>query len=183
MIRQSWEFDLSIFDLSIFWIFLKDRPWSNRSRRSLKKIESIESLPLIFEKDRKDRIALKKRAIPRWKKRIFYVFDRCSPFLCQIESIPTMRSLRWKNRWSNSQPCDSDTTCPLVNGFCRDIRVWTKMAVTSSQILMKDFLINQVCLNQYFGPANLWKSKTNINRLKRKIKDPLKMHAVSRANQ
>ena len=96
MIRQSWEFDLSIFDLSIFWIFLKDRPWSNRSRRSLNKIESIESLPLIFEKDRKDRIALKKRAIPRWKNVFFYVFDRCSPFLCQIESIPTMRSLRWK---------------------------------------------------------------------------------------
>ena len=33
-------FDLSIFDLLIFLIFKKDRRWSNRSRRSFKKINS-----------------------------------------------------------------------------------------------------------------------------------------------
>ena len=64
---NSLDFDLSIFDLSIFKI---DRPWSNRSRRSFKKIDRdritlvvllnrstvIESLSSIFIKDRKVRI-------------------------------------------------------------------------------------------------------------------------------
>ena len=37
-VKQGWEFDLSIFDLSIFSIPKKYKPWSNRSRQSLKKI-------------------------------------------------------------------------------------------------------------------------------------------------
>ena len=42
-----------------FAIFIKDRPWSNRSSRSVKMIEKIELLSSIFKKDREDRIALK----------------------------------------------------------------------------------------------------------------------------
>ena len=108
------------FDLSIFLIFKNDRPWSNHSgqsfkkvwqwsngshqslqianlsHRSFKKIEKIDSLSSIFEKDWKDRIALvelwkrlkisscsKKRAIRLKNTYVSYVFDSLPPFLCK----------------------------------------------------------------------------------------------------
>ena len=73
-------------------------------------------------------------------------------------------------RSNRSRPCDrfdGKTDDRIPNPVIRTQHVlWStdfveifkfeqKLAVTSSQILMKDFLINQVCLNQYFGPANL----------------------------
>ena len=49
------SFDLLIFDFSIFSIFKKDRPWSNRSHRSFKKIDRDRIDLTISKNNRFDR--------------------------------------------------------------------------------------------------------------------------------
>ena len=89
------------FDLLIFSIFKKDRPWSNRSRWSIKKIQCdqialvdllkrstvIESLSLIFEKIKK----IEKLS----KTSDSNVFDSFPPLVCQkIKSLQSICALR-----------------------------------------------------------------------------------------
>ena len=86
--RHCREFDLSIFDLLIFSIFKKDCPWSNRSRWSLKKINS-EWIDLV------DLWITKNDWFDQEKKRMFVCFWQFSPFLCQkIKTLPSIFDLR-----------------------------------------------------------------------------------------
>ena len=64
---QGWEFNLSISDLSIFWIFKRDWPWSNRSCRSFKKIyyERIAQFDLWKRSKRSNRA---RRSLKKFKK-------------------------------------------------------------------------------------------------------------------
>ena len=121
--NQDWECDLSIYQYCrslkkvdrdrialVQYIFEKEGPWSNRSRRSLKKIEKIESL----------------------SKNVFFVcFWQFPPFLCQkSELLPSIfalrsfsrsnrssdhkkRAIRSTNRWSNFQTCHNQQRYPL----------------------------------------------------------------------
>ena len=92
---QGWEFDLSIFDLLIFFIFKKDQPWSNRSRQSLKMIDHERMYPDDLLKRSMGGIrsfSQSNRSINHKKKQL----------------------IRSKNRWSNSQPWTIDCVVCMI---------------------------------------------------------------------
>ena len=121
---QGWEFDLSIFNLSIFLIFKKDRPRSNRSLRSFKlnwpcSNRSHQS----FKKIEHERINLIKRLdLCLWPINLLiaknYQFDR-------------------KTWWLNSQPwCFNVVPC-VCNLF-----IWTNHCSNILSPLISFFKLN-----------------------------------------
>ena len=78
------SYDLSIFDCSIFSIFQKYRPWSNRSRRSLKKI-NYGRIDLSFTKN--DRFE---------KTNVFFCFWQFPPFYAKRSNRSRRSSIFFK---------------------------------------------------------------------------------------
>ena len=125
--KQGWEFDLSIFDLSIWTIFKKDWPdqidlvelWKrmtviNWSRRSVKRFDGKKTIfsmfltvfPPFMPKDRIDPVDLWIRStIIELIPSIFEKDQNINSIFWSNRSFDhKQRSIRTKNQWSKSQP-------------------------------------------------------------------------------
>ena len=100
---QGWEFDLSIFSSFALFDLLNDQPWSNRSRRSFKKIDRdrIALIDLLIRLIVIDLIFRSQKISNSIEKCIFCMFLTVFPLIFQkIESLPSIFSKDRRDRFA-----------------------------------------------------------------------------------